>query len=348
MHTKVENPKVIPEADKINPRRIFLGAVGNTAVALTIAANTNIIYEVLQLKNKENKIKRQVLLPGGEKVGLVLGIHGYEEIPGEDNISAEDYFSPVGAVFSEIVWDWQQKDIIDRIYQGINRKIEFPPFFQGAINLARNKKTPLVFGDINFIETEKYIEMAKIPDLSSSIGLLMTTLGNLGLIVEQYLPKKVTRREFLKLATFGVPSTFIGIGLVLQGETLINFGQKIGVLPDSDAMRDLSAIFANLIHPNDYVVVMRNIIWALKIHDLYNQGIVPKYQIINILGGTYHKYVEFFLKYPDVAVNYFQMFNYKDWINDKAIPSSAYRSLICQKGQPPKIIEHQTLRKLMR
>jgi hypothetical protein len=153
--------------------------------------------------------------------------------------------------------------------------------------------------------------------------------------------KKMTRRGFLKLLVAGgVLST-----AYFSSPALTHIAIELGIRPESQTFKDFQAIFSDLIHPNSYAIVLRNIVWALKCIDLFETGIIPKDRVINIIGGLDHSFLDFFLRYPDIARKYWETFDYRhiaemfsggkpEWVYKSCIfdPSTKSKEIIIHKN----------------
>src|SRR3989344_7445905 len=127
----------------------------------------------------------------------------------------------------------------------------------------------------------------------------MVSLSNLGLYLEKET-HHLKRREFFK----GVSLAGAAAAFHFADDSMIRMSRQFGIRPDSTLTRDLQTIIHDITHPENLVVVMRNIVWELKCRDFFKEGFVPTDKIINVVGGSAHSFFDFFLRYPDFAKKY--------------------------------------------
>lgn len=330
------------------PRRDFLkGAAYLAALGQYSASVAAVGISDLDLIHP-TKLLSEVTLDNKHKVKLILGFH---DNPNATKIDREDFTRPIAGIFLDSSENWLNNNFSPVMNLTISQKFEEIqskfPFLAEAFKLAKNESTPFIYGDAPFNQPDINASVQE-QILNHEIAMLSSVIGSLGLSLDSF--GKLSRRGFLKwaarLAGFGaiIPSAYF------SSDSLLSAAGRLGATPNSDTQRDLAAILSDLIHPNNYIIVMRNIIWALKIKDLYNQGIFPDEQVVNILGGWNHRFVGFFLKHPDIAENYFKTFRYKEII-DRYWPDEkkewVHKSLIYRYNGNSQYVEHPALQKLL-
>ncbi len=313
----------------------------------------------------------------GHRVGLILGIH---DGPTETYVQRKDFFEPVGGLFLDSIAGYFDPNFVPFVRETVIPRFvsEKKPFLSAAMRLVTEEKVPLIFGDATANQNNEWIyfinEVGRKKDVLAMItgGLAVCGVALPALMevmkdpLEQYGPKgrsRMTRRQFLKLGICFAALCLGGQSVIYQSDKIgFEVGQKINRLitpaivhqaakslvggePGKELLRDFGAIFGDLIHPENFHIVMRNIVWALKVHDLYKQGTVSEDKIINILAGSTHRFVSFFLKYPELGIPYFKAFNYKEVI-DRFWPGQqqwVYRSFVYEHQGPGQLVDHPGL-----
>jgi len=319
-------------AEMLLSRRQFLERILKLGISLgtTSLLGTNILSYTETGRFPFPKERFLITSPEGrEKVGMVLGIHetpvGKKErafVPRVTLLEKNDLWLPVGALF---------------LTAG-----EEPPFFLKELLIyAKEENIPIILGDLT-LRSYSVEEIAK-KDLSLILNCFSAFLSNTGLVLKER-DSKISRRKFLKSVVRGG-----ALGVVhFSAPGIIRICRKIGVRPDSKIGRDFQAIISDIFHPENWLVVMRNIVWALKIRDFYKRGEISPDKIINVIGGSDHRFFDFFFRYPGVAIRYWKLFNYKAIATGLAggNPEWVYKSWIFYPQQPEgKIITHERLLK---
>lgn len=313
---------------------VALGLIAMPATAVSLT-DFDLIYP--------NKYLSEVPIGNGRKVKLILGRH---DGPGETKIDPGDFTRPIAGIF----WDSRDQWLDQGFTSNMDRYVKTPstrPFYSEGLRLLRSESVPGIFGDSPLSDSD--INVALQENYSRHIiAVSSSAVAALGLSMDAF--NKLTRRDFLKRT-----AKLVGLGGVISSayfssDSLAEAAQRLGVMPKSDTVRELTAILSDLIHPDNYITVMRNIIWALKIKDLYDQKIFPSEQIVNVLGGGNHRFVGFFLKHPDIAENYFKIFQYKDvikriWAEEKR--DWVHKTLIYRYNDNSQYVENQALQRLL-
>lgn len=321
-------------------RRQFNRIAATTLLAVPAAAIGSTDFDLIPPRKELS----EVLIGDGRKVKLILGRH---DGPLETRIESEDFSPPIAYIFLDSSDDREDPNFTADMdwYIGTTPT---RPFLQEAFRLVRDESVPLIFGDSPLSDRDVDVAIQK-SDNRHLIAILSSALAGLGLSIDA-LNNKLTRREFLR----GTARLAVSVGSIssvyFSSDTLAEAAARLGAIPQSDTAKELMAIFSDLIHPDNYIIVMRNIIWALKNIDIFDQKIFPIEQIAHVLGGGDHRFVEFFLKHPDIAKKYFQTFQYKKvierlWPREKR--DWVYKSLIYRYKGEPKYIYHQTLQTLI-
>lgn len=313
----------------------------------------------------------------GHRVGLILGLHGG---PTETHVQKEDFFKPVGGLFLDSIANYLDPNFASFARETVIPRLisEKEPFLSAAMRLVTEEGVSLIFGDVLENGNKEWLyfvkEVGRKKDVLAMItsGLAVCGVAIPGLMeimkdpLEEYTPKgrsRMTRRQFFKLGICSAALCLGGQSIIYQSDKIgFEVGQKINRLikpeiihqaakslvggePGEELLRDFGAIFGDLIHPENFHLVMRNIVWALKVHDLYEQGTVSEDKIINILAGSTHRFVSFFLKYPELGIPYFKAFNYKQVV-DKFWPGQqqwVYKSFVYQHHGPGQFVDHPGL-----
>lgn len=332
-------------------RREFLKTLLVTSLS-SLAILSNVRY-LIELKPGQ-KERYLTITPEGYKIGVILGNHGhFDEETGKidtqraTHLDVQDLFLPVGAFFNDGWINALDPRITgDLVKSSIHEAIsEIPSFYKAPFEHGLSNNIPFIFGDINLngvtrdqlIETSYSAKRAIISALATMFGkgyeVATDTFSNLS-------KRKVTRRRFLELLVAGGLMT----SQYLSSPAYIYVARELGIKPKEQTYKDFQAIVSDLIHPDNYAIVMRNIVWALKCKDLFERGIVPEGKVINVLGGLDHRFLDFFLRNPELAVKYWRLFNYEkvasllsgdiSWVNHSRIfyPSTNKIETIHHKG----------------
>lgn len=336
------------------PRREFLGlsaAAIKTLVGLglTLQPVSSILTDSLL---PAQKFHSDVTFGKGYRAKLILGQHESPLHPSDKQdvtqIKKEDFARPIAAIFADEIGDWTRPNFIAdherSLPTWVNSYKESRSFNYEKYRLVLEQHIPLIYGDLTLTdeELETYETNAAKKDMYALVSGAVTGLG--------LAAAPLTRRKLLKTIIAGVIVPSALSDLYLSSDRLLSAAGKLGAPDGSKTQQDLAAILSDLIHPDNYEIVMRNIIWALKINDFYERGILPKDKIINVVGGWYHRFVGFFLQHPDIAENYFRTFGYKDYIKslpNKQVRETAVKSLIYRYKDKSEYIEHPGLHKLM-
>jgi len=339
---KMEREEKNFEAEELLSRREFLEKMVEMGMGLgiTLLSSTSILSLTGRLPFPKERFL--VTLEGGEKVGMVLGIH---EMPGPGGgpsprvtlLEEKDLWFPVGALFLDACDNYLDRQTRGRLASIFLNADKMSPFFSRALfAYAIKENIPIILGD-----QVGGVSAARRAISSSTLNCFSAILSETGLVLKK-IDSKISRRKFLKsVALVGA------LGFVhFSTPDIIEICREIGVRPDSEIGRDFQAIISDIFHPENWVVVMRNIVWALKIRDFYERGEIPP--VINVIGGSAHRFFDFFFRYPEVAIKYWKRFNYKAIATGLAggNPEWVYKSWIFYPQQPEgKIITHERLLK---
>lgn len=300
------------------------------------------------------KEKKLVVTPDGYRVGFILGNHGaIDEKTGRiDNLGAtridlQDLFLPVGAFFNDGWINSLDPRVNGNIVEeSIRRAIsQIPNFYRVPFEYGLSNNVPFIFGDINLKGTtiDQFVDSSDLSKKGISLAMSTLILENIEKALNNYLRVfKYTRRDFLRLLVFG------GMGVLshyYSTPAVTYVSRELGIRPNDEVFKNFQALYSDLIHPSNYAIVMRNIVWALKCRDLFESGIIPKDKVINIVGGLDHRFLDFFIKNPEVAKRYWHLFNYgevaglfsqgdKTWVNNSRIfyPSTKQTKIIHHNG----------------
>lgn len=337
-------------------RRQFLERILKLGISLgtTSLLGTNILSYAEGGRLPFPKERFLVTSPKGkEKVGMVLGTH---EIAGgeEENafvhrprvtlLEEGELWFPVGALFLDSCDDYlnpQIRKLLSSLFLTANEK---PPFFLKKLLIYANKENiPIILGDLT-LRSYSVDEVAR-KDLSLILNCFSAILSNVGLVLKES-DSKISRRKFLKGVVFGGT---LGVAH-FSAPGIVGVCRKLGIRLDSEIGRDFQAMISDIFHPENWLVVMRNIVWALKIRDFYKRGEISSDKIINVIGGSDHRFFDFFFRYPEIAIKYWKLFNYKTIATEFAggNPDWVYKSWIFYpKKQREKIITHEDLKELV-
>lgn len=333
-------------------RRDFLktGLVFSLSLS-AILANAYYLLDAEYNLQPDQKERHLTVTPEGYKIGVILGNHGaIDEKTGKidsarvTRLDIQDLFLPVGAFFNDGWTNSLDPRITGELMaDSIKDTIKLAPdFYKAPFEYGLTNDIPFIFGDINLKGITKD-QLSETADSSkkamlSALATMLVKGGEVALDnYSDFLKKKMTRREFLRLlVTGGIVSS-----IYFSSPALVHVARELGIKPEEQALKDFQAIFSDLIHPDNYAIVMRNIVWALKCRDFFETGIIPKNKVINIPGGLNHRFLDFFLRYPDLAKKYWQLFNYREvagslsqgdtsWVNKSRIfyPSTKRTEII--------------------
>lgn len=293
--------------------------------------------------------------PEGYQIGMALGIHEGGEVGKKvavTQIEKEDLFSPVGGLFLDSGLDYLNPEVQKNLPDSFHwmAENEEKGFLQEPMKYALENNIPIIIGDITirFKGDSKETVEKFVKARSRSLFLTETSLvaTNLALSLEALFEERVSRRGFLKaLGAGGALAT-----TYFSSEAIIKVIRGLGLRLDCEAGRDLQAILSDAIHPDDFALVMRNIVWALKCQDFYKMGVIGKDKILNVIGGEEHQFFDFFVRHPKIARRYWHLFGY-----DKVAaefsggdPSWVYKSYVFEpQSNQGRIIIHEGLKTLV-
>lgn len=347
------------------PRREFLKICGLTGFSLcSVFSNAHYLVDAKYNLPPKTKERYLVQTDDGYKIGLLLGQHGVlndntKKIEGGNRITcirSEDLYAPVGAFFLDAQADYLDPRVNGSIVKNSLRKAseEAPNFYRIPFEYGIAENVPFIFGDLTLRSSaDDLIKQSGDLQLKGFITALATMLTEGGKQIakeyEDFFEKSMSRRNFLRFLNLLVSGSILST-IYFSSPAYTHLARTIGIRPDSIMARDFQAIFTDLIHPNNYAVVMRNIVWALKCRDFYERGIIPKEKIINILGGLAHQFFDFFIRYPEIAKKYWNVFNYKEVAGkfSQGDTGWVHKSLIFHpSSQEIEIIEHKDLKSLV-
>jgi len=347
-------------------RRNFLkdSVVATIGIPLSaILANAHYLLDAEYNLPPRAKERYLVKTNEGYQVGLLLAQHGgvnpnTGKIEGQNATSIEtvDLHQPVGAFFLDTSADYLNSRVTGKIVENSLRRAsqEVPRFYRVPVEYGITNDIPFIFGDIilKSVSDDEFVKQSGGDLQRKGYYTALATMLAEGSrqIAKNYIDffkKGVTRREFLKLLVGGGALSTI----YFSSPAYTHLTRSLGIKPDFPVGRDFQAIFTDLIHPNNYPIVMRNVVWALKCRDFYERGIIPKEKVINILGGLAHQFFDFFMRYPGVAKKYWHIFDYGKVAGEfsQGDPTWTYKSLIFYPSRREiKIIEHNSLKDLVR
>jgi hypothetical protein len=347
--------KMIDERVELT-RPEFLKLSLATGISLSaLLTNAYLLLDSKSILPPEHKERHLIVTPEGYQIGVILGNHGTVdpktgqiETQGITQIDIKDLFIPIGAFFNDGWTNSLSPRVTGDMVEGwINDVIQlFPAFYQDPFEYGLRQNIPFIFGDINLKEIS-LDELSQASDYSrkAMISAMATMIAKGGeAILERYtnfLEQSMSRRQLLKLPiAAGTLNT-----LYLTSPAFVHLFRELEINSGSKALRDFQAIFSDLIHPNNYAVVMRNIVWALKCKDLFEADIIPNDKIINIPGGLRHQFLDFFSRNPETATKYWELFGYNqvagmfsegdtNWVHQSRIfyPSTKQTEIINHKS----------------
>ena len=294
----------IPET---NPRKDFLRKALTFSFSASAGAVLTVDARLAKPLPKETFLAK-ITLAGGKKaeVGLIMGVHGQNKATITE-FKESDFYKPVGAFFLDAPCNYldpQNQKLLPKVITTIaSPENDDLYFLRPAFNLAFTNKIPLLLGDISTNDLESLSSFSQ----SGQRYLTPVTmaLSNLGLVLENNT-SNLSRRQFFK----GVSLTGAVAALHFSNDGLIRLIRRFGFLPDSDLARDLQTVIHDLTQPENRTLVMRNIVWALKCRNFLEEGFISEGKTINIVGGSGHAFVDFFLRYPDFAKKYWHALDY--------------------------------------
>ena len=299
----MEQGETAEKPHKLTRRDMLVkGAIGLTAVSSTIAASVDL--RDMSARPESRKVRSHQVSPEGYRIGFVGGVHGNGD--GSEPVTTlevEDLYQPAGALFIEDVGlpyvDTSEETLALAISAWLD---DVRGMGKEPLEFARKEGIPLLFGD--YIEKKQGIKV---------IGTIIHAFEGAGVgsalqthVKDIWKGHKMNRRSFAK--ALGVAGAAAGVH-VFSG-SMVNLAERLGIVPDSPAWRDMKTVAADLVHPENSIIVMRNIVWALKSTDYFRKGIIKKDSALNIIGGGGHRFVDYFVRYPDIARRYWKLFGY--------------------------------------
>lgn len=341
-----EKPERLNQETKISRREFFRKGI---TLGISLTAFSASLVE----RAEKGKIfplqKERVLInpPEGYKIGMVLGIHGEPDSPSSETtpIKERDLYFPVGAIFLDESSDYLDPKIQEILPTLFSKAAQKVVFFQEPIEYALKNDIPIILGDITFrgVSVEDFLR-AGSPSLF--LTSLSSALASAGVGWENFFRKEVSRRKFFKILSLGG-----ALGAIhFSTGAIVRIGRALGIRPDSEIGRNFQAILSDITHPEEFAVVMRNIVWALKCRDFYERGEIPKDKIINVIGGAGHQFFDFFVRHPEKARGYWKLFGYKKVAAEFSggDPSWVYQSYVFNPAaKRGRIITHESLKELV-
>lgn len=318
----------------------YLAALGLTSIVPAAVVMSDLTYP--------GKYLGEVKLNNSRKVKLVLGVHSG---PDATKINREDFSHPMAGIFIDSSDNWLTSGFPEKLNNAISQGMDWAetnsPFYYEALRFVTDEHIPLLYGDSPLSDPD--IVTADSEEIRNHVvAVLSSSLAGLGLTVEAH--NLLSRRAFLKWSARLVALGGVASSLYFSSDSLLAAAVRLGAVPNTDSERNLAAILSDLIHPNNYIIVMRNIIWALKINDFYDQGLFTNDQIVNVLGGWNHRFVGFFSQHSEIAKRYFETFKYKELVN-KYWPGDSkewfHKSLIYRYKGNSQYVEHPNLKSLI-
>jgi hypothetical protein len=287
--------------------------------------------------------------PEGYKIGIITGVHeGPAPIP-VTPIKEKDFYQPVGAFFLDLADNYLDPKLQKAIPDFVSLEAQKEGMFRyEPAKYALENKTPIIFGDLTLgdISDENLARIMGIPFYLSCLSNAIAGFSVSAEALSKRGPKrKLSRREFLKYTgTVGALAT-----VHFSSNALVDIGRRLGLRPDSKTGRDFQAILSDISHPEEIVIVMRNIVWGLKCIDFYEKGLIPKDKIINVLGGRQHQFLDFFIRHPKVAKRYWQVFQYEKLAAELTGGKTdcVYKSYVFTPPDKGEVVIHESLKKLV-
>lgn len=286
------------------------------------------------------------------RVGIVTGRHGDSGDPTEQftQIRAENLFTPLGGVILDESLDYLDpriQAVLPRVINELANSSE-SNFYQGPLRLAFQTQAPIILADITLrgYPVEEFVKRTSSnPRADLLVGvtaLFAAAHASFSLTRE----KHPTRRQFFQdIASWTAAAAF-----TLNAKYPVNIARKLGLQPNSETARTLQTLMVDVINPGDADWVMRNIVWALKARDFYSRGIVSPGKILNIVAGGKHRFADFWIKNPEIAKKYWQLFDYKTLAAQYASddPSWVYKSYVYDpRSEEGTVVEHSSLKTLV-
>lgn len=386
--SNINKPPERAKLDRKDFNELAAKGLISTGVILAVASEYVNDLNITPEDGPKFRNKQIVNTPSG-KIKIITGMHGSDKIPIrlETSIEQSDFTQPNGGIFVENSEKVQAdrpnspytrkknfRNLVTRLteYALEGDYSDLNPFLRGAV-LEATKGVPLYFGDL--IE-KPGPEENKIIFRNKQIAYLLASgaisFSAAQLMLKQKLPperkyeKKLTRRVFLKKIAQAVldKDEFIkntyrlmrittalsaGTAMILSSESILNIAHRLGISPIDERYKDIEAILTDLIEPQDYVVNMRNIVWALKMGDLQERGFIKKTEVLHLLAGDKHKHIRFFIKNPDIAKDLFKLFGYNTLVKDLSgdYQDWVWKTFRYKVGKPNEIVVHENLKKLM-
>ncbi|MBI2315177.1 hypothetical protein HYU93_03950 [Candidatus Daviesbacteria bacterium] len=196
----------------------------------------------------------------------------------------------VNAIFLEDTSSYLDPDF-DKIWQAFSegkadKTIDGPTF-----KYCREKNIPLFLGDLSFKSSSR-----------------LETMTNLTHVVEVFTGTAMAFRDTPAPRTTRRQTLLCGLGLAIASwgasNPLVGFlnregGKKELADLDTQLRRDIETILSDRSHPENYIVVARNAIWAKKLlflaDELRSRGI--EYPKIGIIAGFGHRYLDYFFRH---------------------------------------------------
>ncbi len=360
-------------------RRNFLKILALTASAAG-AASARYIYNDSRSNElgRDNKESELVHLPSGANVGVILGFHDDPNHLSDvtvNEIEPSDIYQPAGGIFLDLLsrtLDYKKPytdtEIIAKLHPLASETES--KFLHKIIPYALFSKpgVPIIIGDISNSTQDKVLAHHGAGKLDrnvlttatgASAGIAYVT-GILADHIDTNLNEQVSRRSFITnlprhlntLAKAATTPLAILTGY-LSSQDIVFMAKDLGIDENNPkVIKQLEAIISDLIHPERYAVMMRNIVWALKCTDLYESGEIEKEKVINIIGGARHHHVNIFLENPNLAKMYWKAFGYTEAAKQMALYAQdiswVYKSVVFDPSQKQtKTIEHKNLKELI-
>lgn len=269
----------------------------------------------------EGKQRYLVELPGGKKVGIILGSHETLRDEPSTPISSSDLYAPVGGVALDAHFDYLNPANVEGAPALLNELKASGPFFGGAIEAAVGAKAPVLLADIILKEGEAGFADAVTSGARRNLIMAGSSVLATGFVVpageivarvaEKLLGKRIDRRNFTKwLMAAGFAGT-----THFSMPNLIGIVRGVGGDPSSEIGKDILDFLADGLHPEKWALTMRNILIALKVHDLMRDDglgkeIFRQDSVLNLIYGQKHRSLRFFLRHPDFARDYWHFAGY--------------------------------------
>lgn len=207
----------------------------------------------------------------------------------------KEFSEPVNAIFWEDVSPYLDPEL-DVVYQAFAEgKADEDPIMGSTLRYVKEKHIPLFLGDLSFNNRVVSSEL-----ISKGISVLEVFTGSAAAFSGTEPIQKESRRRFLARG--------LGLGVAAWGAThpalhaLSHEGGRKNLQDlDVQARRDVEAILANKAHPELYLELLRNALWAKKLffisEELRRRGV--NHPGIGIVAGFGHRYLDYFLRHPN-------------------------------------------------